>query len=135
MSSQGSFNNYVDQMLPNFDHLPFFKWKILDITWQSVDFLMTPTPLFLSTQLLNAPRSHRIHFRKVPANMQQLHAVVVKISSLECPSVCLSFYLEGSLSWDKHYWTQQGWARYILQSLEIIFNSKMYLRIYVILSI
>ena len=61
---------------------------------QAWTFYWPPTPLFLSTQLLNALRSHLIHFRKVPANMQQLHTVVVKISSLECPSVCLSSYLE-----------------------------------------
>ena len=28
---KGAFNNYVDQILPNFDHLPLLEWMIMDI--------------------------------------------------------------------------------------------------------
>ena len=44
----GSFNNYVDQILPIFDHLPPIQWTIVDIlhktyplfTWPRMDFLL-----------------------------------------------------------------------------------------------
>ena len=52
--SRGSFNNYLAQVLPNFD--PFPSSTIVDIlydtsplsrlTWPSVDFLLTPSPSF-----------------------------------------------------------------------------------------
>ena len=44
--------------------LPSLEWTIVDIlpntypsslTWPSVDFQLTPSPLFLSTLLMNAP--------------------------------------------------------------------------------
>ena len=50
---KGSFNNYVDQILPNFDPLgpPPLEWTIVDIftwylpfvTWLNVDSLLTPS--------------------------------------------------------------------------------------------
>ena len=44
----GSFNNYVDQILPIFDHLPPLEWTIVDIlhktyplfTWPRMEFLL-----------------------------------------------------------------------------------------------
>ena len=51
----GSFNNYVDQILPNFDPLPprvdncgYFTWYPPFDTWPIMEFLPTPSPLFLS---------------------------------------------------------------------------------------
>ena len=58
ISNMGSFNNYVDQILSNFDHLPTSigqLWTIVDIlyiiyplfTWLSLDFLLTTIVIYL----------------------------------------------------------------------------------------
>ena len=46
----GAFNNYVDQILLNFDHLPHSsEWKIVD---QVSDFLLTTyPPLFVHVHI------------------------------------------------------------------------------------
>ena len=55
-----SFNNYVDQILPNFDHPPPLapssgqKCPSSSDRWPTVDFQLTPHPL-LFTELLNDP--------------------------------------------------------------------------------
>ena len=45
MLPKGSFNNYMDQILPNFDHLlplsGHFPYYYYLVTWPSLDFLMT----------------------------------------------------------------------------------------------
>ena len=55
----GSFNNYVDQISPNFDPIPprvskkgQFAYFLLIVTRTHIDFLLTPTPLFLSTDVV-----------------------------------------------------------------------------------
>ena len=51
LQDKGSFNNYVDQISPNFDPLPpwvdncgHFTWYLTFVTWPSMDFLLTPSP-------------------------------------------------------------------------------------------
>ena len=53
---EGAFNNYVDQILPNFDPTPLEWTKIGRITYflpfvtcPTLGFPLTQTPLFLST--------------------------------------------------------------------------------------
>ena len=48
--SRGSFNNYVDQILPNFDPLNcgHFTWCLTFVMWPSMDFLLTSSPFFFT---------------------------------------------------------------------------------------
>ena len=62
----GSFNNYVDQILPNFDHLPSSEWTIVDtlheyptLCSRGLSTFHKGTYLILSTQSLNDPRHCR----------------------------------------------------------------------------
>ena len=60
--SIGAFNNYVDQILPNFDHL---EWTIIDILhttfllfiWKSVHFLLATYPPLLVHIVIEWPQS------------------------------------------------------------------------------
>ena len=61
-ASWGSYNNYVDQILPNFDPLPprvdnrgHFTWYLHFVTWPSVDFLLTPSPPLLVHVVIEWP--------------------------------------------------------------------------------
>ena len=57
----GSFNNYVDQILPNHNHLPTLECTIVDIlhyTWPSVGFLQTPYSPLLINVVIECPPWH-----------------------------------------------------------------------------
>ena len=57
----GSFNNYVDQILLNHNHLPTLERTIVDIlhnTWPSVDFLLTTYPPLLVNVVIECPPWH-----------------------------------------------------------------------------
>ena len=72
IENRGAFNNYVDQILPNFDPLPR-KWTIVDIlhtayyssTWPSVDFLLT-TYLPLIVYVVIEWSTRRPHIQQTP---------------------------------------------------------------------
>ena len=57
LTNRGIFNNYVDQVLPNFDsptpssgqNLTLYILNVPFVIFPLVDFPLTPTPLFLST--------------------------------------------------------------------------------------
>ena len=59
--SKGTFTNYVDQILPNFDPLPlssgqtYFTYYLPFVTWHPVDFLLTPSPPLLVHVVIEWP--------------------------------------------------------------------------------
>ena len=64
---QEAFNNYVDQILPNFDPLPpssgeTWTFYIISILYHvtPMDFLLTPYPPSSSTQIMNDPFSREL---------------------------------------------------------------------------
>ena len=63
----GAFNNYVDQILPNFDHLPprvdkhehftYYVFTLCHVNPRCIDFLLTTYPPLLVHVVIEWPRS------------------------------------------------------------------------------
>ena len=74
----GTFNNYVDKVLPNFDPLPprvdncgHFTWYLAFVMWPSVDFSMTASPPpFLVHVVIEWP----LNWLATRANRSQSHS-------------------------------------------------------------
>ena len=64
---EGPFNNYVDQISPNFDPLPPLKWTIVDILHTAYSFSRDPTWTFTDP---HSPFSCPRNFWMTPAGIK-----------------------------------------------------------------
>ena len=110
MSSQGSFNNYLNQMLPITYPLNFI-YITPSLTWPSVDILMTPCPSLLVHAVIECPQISSDTLSKGASKYAAAPCCCCQNLIIRV-SICLSIFL----SWDKHYWTQLDWARYSAKS-------------------